>query len=177
MRSVEVPIAATSDELHLMIEGKLAEEGREPRNVQVLVDSAGVMSLCDEFGRFLIVTVEFEELESGGSVETEEQTKTSGEDTDESLHQDLEEAQAEIISLKEEVVTLKEQVSQEKDKSKLNWPPMREELNAEEVIIEQLKAQLSQVAASPRDSLRAAVVPDGSRTSSSRETEIRSSSS
>ena len=50
-----------------------------------------------------------------------------------------------------------------------------EELNAKEVIIKRLKAQLSREATLPKDSLRAVVVPEGSRISSSRETELRSS--
>ena len=40
--ALEVPTTAAADEVRQMIEGKLAEGGREPPNVQVAQDDAGI---------------------------------------------------------------------------------------------------------------------------------------
>ena len=53
-----VPTAASADELRQMIDGKLTEEGKEVRNVQVVLggaDPTSEFALEDEEGRFLIV--------------------------------------------------------------------------------------------------------------------------
>ena len=45
-----LPTRASADEIRQLIEGKLAEEGREPRNVQVVVresaEGTGEMGAC-----------------------------------------------------------------------------------------------------------------------------------
>jgi hypothetical protein len=59
-----LPTAASADELRQMIEGKVQERDREPRNVQVIVGEDTTLKLCDERGAFLEVERE-EPLEYG----------------------------------------------------------------------------------------------------------------
>ena len=48
-----VPTEAATDEIRQMIEGKLAESEREPRNIQVVVIGESSLALWDENGEFL----------------------------------------------------------------------------------------------------------------------------
>ena len=72
---VGVPTTVSPDELCQMIDGKLAEEGRDTPNVQVVLLSAEPDSeffLEDEEGKFLtVVAVELENQEDGDPAESE----------------------------------------------------------------------------------------------------------
>ena len=59
---MDVPTTAAGDEVRQMIEGKLAEEGREPRNVQVILGTTPLDAfvLQDADGTFLTVETEEE---------------------------------------------------------------------------------------------------------------------
>lgn len=93
------PAAAVANKLRQMIEGKLTGNGREPRNVQVVLDDVGSksgMSLENEGGVFLQISVEeisdWEE-QDGNSEESERE-----EDGVETLRAALLEAVKEIES-------------------------------------------------------------------------------
>ena len=63
-RALDVPTTAAGDEIRQMIEGKLAEDGREPLNVQVMFSggtTGAAFVLQDEEGEFLTVQEEHEE--------------------------------------------------------------------------------------------------------------------
>ena len=65
-RALDVPTTAAGDEIRQMVEGKLVDKGREPRNAQVVLRGAtpqSAFALQDEEGEFLIV----EAGESGGT--------------------------------------------------------------------------------------------------------------
>ena len=60
-KALGVPMSATTEDLRLMIDGKLAEIYKEPQNVQVVIDDAGeggveCLGLQDETGVFLRTT-------------------------------------------------------------------------------------------------------------------------
>ena len=48
-----MPTEAATDEVRQMIEGKLAEDEREPRNVQVVMMGEASLALWDDNGEFL----------------------------------------------------------------------------------------------------------------------------
>ena len=59
--ALEVPSSGTSADIRLIIEGRLTELGREPHNVQVVIDEGTPMAaldLQDESGTFLTVLAE-----------------------------------------------------------------------------------------------------------------------
>lgn len=60
-RAMDVPTTASTDEVRVMIEAKLTELGREPRNVQILLEPSSKISLQDESGEFLVVEPELVE--------------------------------------------------------------------------------------------------------------------
>ncbi len=67
--ALQLPTTTSADELCQMIDGKLIEEGKDPHNVQVVlegVEPKSEFSLEDADGRFLDVSVETEEDLSGG---------------------------------------------------------------------------------------------------------------
>ena len=57
-RGLEVHTTARGDELHQMVDGKLTEMGKEPRNVQVIILGVEHLSLRDDYGIFLEVDPE-----------------------------------------------------------------------------------------------------------------------
>ena len=64
---LEVPAKASSDELRQLIEGQLAEIGKDPGNVQIIVEEKEadlVVSLVDETGVFKHTTRSCEEISS-----------------------------------------------------------------------------------------------------------------
>ena len=107
-----VPSSGSPADIRLIIEGKLTELGREPQNVQVVMEegtpTAG-LRLQDESGTF--VTVEAEEPTHPEELVEEPVAETDGleEDNDEddisSLRQALEEVTLQKQTLEEEVDT------------------------------------------------------------------------
>ena len=149
-------------------------------NIQVLTDTAGAMALCDEARVFLTIPAD------GSDSETEEEEipqweATDG--TDKEQHRALEEARAEVATLKKEVEALKSQVSQGKARVKELWKincdclvMQEEELAAKDMEINQLKEQLrgGHMGTSPTsDGLVVDPVSEDTRSSSSREAEFR----
>ena len=154
-RALDVPTDASVDEVHVMVEGKLREMEHDPANVQVVVGSAG-LSLCGEDGEFLSITdppsteapdeerdqeVSSDELESGGH-ETEQ------------LQEELQEARAEIQTLKETISLLQTRVDQGKDRIKQMWrencryvAEVDDELSRKDVEIHQLQETIQQLRA------------------------------
>lgn len=96
-RAMELPTGGSVAETRQMIEGKLGGEGREPTNVQVLVqtdgDGAEFVSLTDISGVFLgPEPVRPSRGEASGGNETMTQGKSEGDSADHGSTPDLEEA-------------------------------------------------------------------------------------
>ena len=97
--ALEVPSSGASADIRLIIEGKLIELGREPHNVQVVIDEGTPMAaldLQDESGTFLTVLAEdpVDSEHAGDTVESEHETseEDDNEENVSSLKQALEEA-------------------------------------------------------------------------------------
>ena len=114
---VGVPTAASADELRQMIDGKLAEDGKDTPNVQVVLPSAEPNSefyLQDEEGTFLTVPVE---LETSDEVEL-----VSGQPIDNSdLRRELHSLKVENQALQDCVASLEQRVEDEKIRFRELW--------------------------------------------------------
>ena len=56
---LELPASATTEDLRLLIEGKITDRGQNPSNIQVTIadEDSSTLHLVDENGCFLTVTV------------------------------------------------------------------------------------------------------------------------
>ena len=108
-----MPTTAAGDKIRQMVEGKLAEAGREPRNVQVLLDSStprAAFTLQDEEEEFLTVEEEIEE--EPPELPTSEPQHEGGE---------LETLQAELEAVQGENAELRQQLEQQKTRFRELW--------------------------------------------------------
>ena len=144
-----VPTAASADELRQMIDGKLTEEGKEVRNVQVVLggaDPTSEFALEDEEGRFLIVHATEEENRS----ETPNLSGDGEEQDANILKRELDTLAEENQSLKAEVSGLKDKLHEEKARIRDLWrtncqcmAEYDDEIAAKDNEIEELRHQLS----------------------------------
>ena len=111
-----VPMGGSLEDTRQMLEGKLVEAGREPRNVQVVfteADEGATVRLEDENGFFMEVLPAEEDVEGGDSRENETE---DGEDhaplidDEEPSGEELRTANAQIGALKNEVSVMKVQL-------------------------------------------------------------------
>ena len=150
-RALGVPTAASGKEVRQMIETKLEEQGREPRDVQVVswgIGAVADISLCSAEGTFLQAGAEVNQ-------EIEEPECGQGEcpDIDESdiLWDELEEASQRIRDLNIAVRALEKMLAHEKTRvheivkaSCVNLAFYDEELAAKEVENQQLRELLKE---------------------------------
>ena len=61
-QALELPTTSSSDEIRTLVDGKLTELGREPRNTQVQVQASGMIELVDAEGVFLQIEEELPPL-------------------------------------------------------------------------------------------------------------------
>lgn len=148
-RALGLPTNGTVEETRLMIEGKLTEMGREPRNVQVIVsveDDVEAVSLQDGSGVFVRAGCPSSEASGGGAGGSREDRRTTvsanresederSEHDDSSLADELAESRAhneeltalnedlsqEVSSLREEVSSLREQLGRETERAGEMW--------------------------------------------------------
>lgn len=149
--ALELPVSASTDEIRMMIEGRLTEDGREPRNVHVYLFEDSSIKLLDESGVFLTVTPpkdKDDETESDsvrGSVERED-------NRDQELVEKLQKVEEVVGNLTEEVETLKKQLERQKlrtlDMWKINSAQLQQhdsEMYEKEEEIVLLKRQLEEL--------------------------------
>ena len=132
--ALDLPTGGSMEETRQMIQGKLVETGREPRNVQVTLTETGggvVVSLRDEDGTFLEVqpaVVEEEEGRSGG-LELEDGEKEpdgteggarEGASREAELEAELSRANERNAALEDEVSEMREQLEREREISTKN---------------------------------------------------------
>ena len=120
-KELGVPTAASTDELRQMIDGKLAEEGKETRNVQVVLEGAdptAEFSLVDAEGRFLVVPAE--EATHGGTSDLSEHGEEGEQEVD-TLRRELEALAEENQALKVEVSALEHKLHDEKARFRESW--------------------------------------------------------
>lgn len=149
--ALDLPTAASAEELRQIIDGQLAEEGRETQNIQVVLsgaDPSAEFSLEDEGGRFLTVPQREEEEE------VHEEPQGPGEEEEGQglgdLRQELEALAEENEALKAEVRGLERKLSEEKARFRNLWrtncqclAEYDEVIVAKDSEIEELKRQLS----------------------------------
>ena len=63
-KALDLPTSVSVDEIRGLIEGKLAESGRQPMNVQVTIGDDSSLTLSDEDGVFLSVKAPEREYKS-----------------------------------------------------------------------------------------------------------------
>ena len=150
-RALGVPTAASGEEVRQMIETKLEEQGREPRDVQVVLWGTGAVAdvgLCDAEGTFLQagaeVNQEIEEPECG-------QGECPDIDESDTLRDELEEASRRIRDLNIAVRALEKMLAHEKTRVHEMWKAncvnlafYDEELAAKEVENQQLRELLKE---------------------------------
>jgi len=149
-RALKVPTEAAATEVRVIIEGKLRELGREPKNVQVLVSSSG-LSLLDEGEEFMFISVDTEDEESHEAADDGSSHEGSVDET-EQLRLELEEARSEIEALKTTVTTLETQVEEGKDRVKRLWrtncqylTELDNEVSSRDAEIERLRRQIQEM--------------------------------
>ena len=111
--ALDLPSTAPLDDVRQMIEGKLLEMGREPRNTQVLLQEAarGVhVSLQDVDGIFLEAEPPVRAESPNGGSEQGEGLGEPGADDTEPLRQALHEAECEKHALQQEVRAMREEL-------------------------------------------------------------------
>ena len=116
--ALEVPSSGASADIQLIIEGRLTELGREPHNVQVVLDECTPMvalDLQDESGTFLTVLAEdpVDSEHAGDTVESEHETseEDDNEESVSSLKQALEEAIQQKQALADQVESLNQDLA------------------------------------------------------------------
>ena len=132
-QALDVPITASTAEILQMVEAKLSDVGREPRNVQVLLGGAepgSRLALEDETGTFLEIPPEEppgpdEDVEGGaeGGAEdgAEEPRDGTGPGELETLREELAQSKEQTEALQEEVRSLQEQLGNERNRYKSLW--------------------------------------------------------
>ena len=132
-QALDVPITASTAEILQMVEAKLSDVGREPRNVQVLLGVAepgSRLALEDETGTFLEIPPEEppgpdEDAEGGaeGGVEdgAEEPRDGTGPGELETLREELAQSKERTEALQEEVRSLQEQLGNKRNRYKSLW--------------------------------------------------------
>ena len=123
-RAMDVPTTASAVDVLQMIEAKLTEEGRDPRNVQVLLSGTQPgqeITLEDETGTILEIPQDEEttaEVQGGAGTGTGSVTGSEPghveEGALETLRSDLAEAQEQTEALQEEAKQLQDQLGKEK---------------------------------------------------------------
>lgn len=187
-RAIGLPSSGAPDETRVMIDGKLAEMGRDPRNVQVIVtrDTHGreTLALRDVDGEFVDVGALEEEgvrTSDDGGGEGEESDSTTSErssphavdaldnlrEQNEALSASNVELEAQVSSLKEEVSEVRDNLKKETERVGEMWKMncaqvagFDEAITAKDNEIECLKARISELEASlGRRPLGPALVP------------------
>ena len=117
--SIGVPADAAGEEVRQMIDGKLIEMGREPRNVQLILGEAP----CNEFRlqdmSGTILTVEVEDTVDEQSSEEEGGDKAS-------MLAEMQALREELESVRLQNATLKDQLEVEKQKMRELWRTNRQ---------------------------------------------------
>ena len=104
--SMELPSKASTDEVRQLIEGKLLENGREPRNVQVIVQEPTEEGMGDRVCLFL---VDDSGIISRATLEPRVRSDLETESVDtasESLHKEVSEMALQLWQREEEIETL-----------------------------------------------------------------------
>ena len=106
--ALDIPTTAAGDEVRQMVEGKLGEQGREPRNVQVVLGAMprDSFSLRDAEGTFLTVDAEEEARAEDAPEPSNSESEGSG--------GELDGLRAELLTVKAENKELRQQVEQQK---------------------------------------------------------------
>ena len=107
-----VPTSGLIGDLRLIIEGKITEQGRDPRNIQVALSRDAddrSFTLSDHEGVFLTVTPDAERDDSGGSTREHEHVPES-ENELEVVRIERDELRAEVDTLAQEKAALQEQL-------------------------------------------------------------------
>ena len=128
-RTLELPTTASANEIRQMIDGKLTEMGREPPNVQVVVqrELGGTLRarlyLQDESGVFMESEPAPEPHSHGNAEESDEELSDQGEEPEEvgALKRALKRATEENAMLAAEVSELKGGLQKQKDRVKELW--------------------------------------------------------
>ena len=121
---LEVPSAASGDEVRQLIEGKLGEMGREPRNAHVVLQDTlqGTrIGLQDSEGMFLDLVPERSSEDPSHREQSEEETEGGGEEELESLRRILKETSEQRDALQAEVSTLHDALAGEKRRARDMW--------------------------------------------------------
>jgi len=108
-RGLEVHTTARGDELRQMVDGKLTEMGKEPRNVQVIISGAERLLLRDDNGVFLEVDSEESADSPGGGKSAE----------DDDLAAIIEDLKTALARATDENNQLKDELSQQQLESKV----------------------------------------------------------
>ena len=111
--SMTLPTTGSADEVQQMIEGRLADMGKDPRHVQVLISEAesAHLQLQDVDGVFLDVAPQEDEH---GRESSPEGSERGGEEEVAQLQLALREAQSLSKTLQDEVSVLKSQLEKER---------------------------------------------------------------
>ena len=174
-KELGLPTAGSLEETRQILDGKLVEMGREPRNVQVdLEETEGGVSvyLKDESGVFLEAQPERIEERSEENSERESDGSEDGARDGAGVREAAEleaqllRASEENATLRGEVSAVREQLEEEKAKCKELWRMSCEQLArhdehlaSKEEEIEKLKACLSELGSGPHRPVHVSTVP------------------
>ena len=134
--ALEVPTGGSLEDTRQMLEGKLVEAGREPRNVQVVLvgaDDGATVRLEDDGGMFLELMpagpdADAAERDGGGSRESDEADGDSDHACASELREEIRRANEQIRALKEEVSSVRGELESERERGKEELARERENL-------------------------------------------------
>jgi len=118
-QALELPTSSSLDEIRTLVDGKLTELGREPRNIQVQVQASGMIELVDAEGIFLQIEEELPPL-SLTSEESDGDSPDDGADL-QALKKALCDAETSQDALKVEVTRLTAEVERLSRRCKELW--------------------------------------------------------
>ena len=111
-KAMGVPTEVATDEVRQMIEGKLAEDEREPRNVEVVMMGEASLALWDDNGEFLRAEPEEQRDDEPPALTSGAEFEEGEQDEVEYLRVALRAVTAENEGLKNEVRSLNEMDNQ-----------------------------------------------------------------
>ena len=128
-KALDLPTLASVDKIHGLIEGKLAESGRQPMNVQVTIGDDSSLTLSYEDGAFLSVKAPEREHKSPSPRDVDDLPDDSTLETQLRLaesnlsqcEEKLKEAQDHIKAQEAEITLLRGQLDSEKARIKEMW--------------------------------------------------------
>ena len=140
-----LPTSATGEDLAQIVSGKLTEEGRDPKNVQIVL-SDDQLQLEDVDGVFLTVTLEEEAEEHRSELEQDSEGEEEGEfEDDRPTNKEFEQLQAEKEDLERRLAEKEAELQRQTARYAQLWRLNCDQLGEFDCLIEEKEAQVREL--------------------------------